>query len=85
MGFADLTGMTLADEDTNPLLTDNTNALCVKPLRKWEFKDWPKMMTSAPIFLKLIYFRQKYLDACSLSVSLSICIWVPVENSQMQQ
>ena len=25
MGFADLTGMTLADEDTNPLLTDNTN------------------------------------------------------------
>ena len=60
------------------------NALCVKPLRKWEFKDWPKMMTSAAIFLKLIYFRQKYLDACSLSVSLSICIWVPVENSQMQ-
>ena len=43
------------------------------------------MMTLAPIFLELIYFRQKYLDAYSLSVSLSICIWVPVENSQMQQ
>ena len=61
------------------------NALLVKPLRNWEFKDWPKMMTSAPIFLKLIYFRQKYLDAYSLSVSLSIHIWVRVENSQIQQ
>ena len=62
-----------------------TNAQCVKPLRNWEFKDWPKMMTLAPIFLKLIYFRPKYLDACSSSVSLSIYIWVQVENRQIQQ
>ena len=61
------------------------NALWVKPLRNWEFKDWPKMMTLAPIFLKLIYFRPKYLDACSSSVSLSIYIWVQVENRQIQQ
>ena len=40
-----------------------------------------KGMTSAQIFLELNYFRQKYLDACSLSVSLSIDIWGRVENS----
>ena len=56
-------------------------ALWVKPLRNWEFKDWPKMMTSAPIFLKLIFSDQSIW----MHVSLSIYIWVRVENSQIQQ
>ena len=38
------------------------------------------MITSAPIFLKLNYFRQKYLDVCSSAVSLSIYIWVQDEK-----
>ena len=75
----------IAPKERNCSNLATCTALWVKPLRNWEFKDWPKMMTLAPIFLKLIYFRPKYLDACSSSVSLSIYIWVQVENRQIQQ
>jgi len=42
-------------------------------------------MTLAPIFSSGIYFRWKYLDVVSFAVSLSIYIWVRVENSLLQQ
>ena len=42
-------------------------------------------MTLAPIFLNQNYLRHKYFDVCSLAVSLSIDIWVRVENSLLQQ
>ena len=36
-------------------------------------------------FFNQNYFRQKYLDVCSLAVSLSIYIWVQVEKSVQLQ
>ena len=39
------------------------------------------MSTSPPIFLKLNYFRWKYLEIVLCSVSLLIHIWVQVEHS----
>ena len=42
------------------------------------------MMTLAAIFSSQNYFRWKYLDVISFAVSLSIYIWVRVENSLQQ-
>ena len=54
-------------------------------LKKIGIKDLAKIMTLAPIFSSQKYFRGKYLDVTSFSVSLSIHIWVRVENSLLQQ
>ena len=44
-----------------------------------------QITTTAPIFLKFKYFRQKYLEIASCSVSLLNNIWVRVEHSLLQQ
>ena len=54
-------------------------------LKKFEIKDFAKIMTMAPIFSRQNYFSWKYLDAISFAVSLSIHIWVRVENSLLQK
>ena len=43
------------------------------------------MRTLAPIFWSQNDFRRKYLDVISFAVSLSIKIWVRVENSLLQK
>ena len=53
-------------------------------LKKFGIKDFAKMRTLAPIFSSQNYFRWKYLDITSFAVSLSIWIWVRVENSLLQ-
>ena len=54
-------------------------------LKKFGIKDFAKMRTLAPIFSSQNYFRWKYLDDISFAVSLSIWIWVRVDNSLLQQ
>ena len=60
-------------------------ALWRKPLRKVELRILSKIITFAPIFSSQNYFRWKYLDVISFAVSLSIYIWVWVENRFLQQ
>ena len=60
-------------------------ALWRKPLRKVELRILSKIITFASIFSSSNYFRWKYLDVFSFAISLSICIWVRVENSLLQQ
>ena len=54
-------------------------------LKKYAIKSFAKTMTLAPIFWSQNYFRWKYLDVISFTVSLSVYIWVRVENSLLQQ
>ena len=51
-------------------------ALCCYPNVKVEFRDSSQICTTAPIFSKSNYFRQKYLEIPSCAVSLFIYIWV---------
>ena len=60
------------------------NALCCYPNVKVEIRDSSQICTTAPIFSKSNYFRQKYLEIPSCAVSLFIYIWVWVEQSQLQ-
>ena len=68
-GFADLTNVTLADEDSNSIPTHNVsmaiqyNAQCVKPYRKLEIKKNRLLLS---FFWRFIYFRQKCLKSVSL-------------------
>ena len=59
-------------------------ALCCYPNVKVEIRDSSQICTTAPIFSKSNYFRQKYLEIPSCAVSLFIYIWVWVEQSQLQ-
>ena len=54
------------------------------PHVKWEIDNLSQITTTAPIFLLSNYFRQKYLEISSCSVSLLNNIWVRVEHSLMQ-
>ena len=60
-------------------------ALCSYPHVKVEIRDSSQISTTAPIFLQLNYFRQKYLEIASCSDSLLIYIWVRVDHSLLQQ
>ena len=60
-------------------------ALCCYPHVKLEIGNLSHITTTAPIFLQLNYFRQKYLEIASCAVSLLIYIWVRVEHSLLQQ
>ena len=62
-----------------------TQYTMAQALKKIGIKDLAKIMTLAPIFSSQNYFRWKYLDVTSFPVSLSIHIWVRVENSHLQQ
>ena len=57
-------------------LTDSVSALCCYPNVKVEIRDSSQICTTALIFLKSNYFRQKYLEIPSCAVSLFIYIWV---------
>ena len=57
------------------------NALWGYPHVKWEIENLCQITTTAPIFLKFNYFRQKYLEIASCAVSLLNYIWVRVEHS----
>ena len=70
------------DQWTNGPMDQCTMA---QALKKFGIKDFAKMRTLAPIFSSQNYFRWKYLDITSFAVSLSIWIWVRVENSLLQQ
>ena len=50
-----------------------------------EIRDSSQISTTALIFFLSYYFRQKYLEIASCSVSLLNNIWVPVEHSLLQQ
>ena len=52
------------------------SALCCYPNVKVEIRDSSQIRTTALIFLKSNYFRQKYLEIPSCAVSLFIYIWV---------
>ena len=62
-----------------------TNALCSYPHVNVSIRDFSQILTTAPIFLYSIYFRQKYLEIASCAVSLLNNIWVRVEHSLLQQ
>ena len=53
------------------------------PNVKVEFRDSSQICTTASIFSKSYYFRQKYFEIPSCAVSLFIYIWVWVEQSQL--
>ena len=50
-----------------------------------EIRDLSQIPTTAPISLLYNYFRQKYLQIASCTVSLLKNIWVRVEHSPVQQ
>ena len=50
-----------------------------------EIRDSSQIFTTALIFFLSYYFRQKYLEFASCSVSLLNNIWVRVEHSLLQQ
>ena len=52
------------------------SALCCYPHVKVEIRDSSQICTTAPIFSKSNYFRQKYLEIPSCAVSLFIYIWL---------
>ena len=60
-------------------------ALCSYPHVKVSIRDLSQTFTTAPIFQKSHYFRQKYLEIASWAVSLFDNIWVRVEHSLLQQ
>ena len=60
-------------------------ALCGYPHVKVSIRDLSQTFTTAPIFQKSHYFRQKYLEIASCAVSLLNNIWVRVEHSLLQQ
>ena len=64
-------------------ILNGTNAPWGYPLVKWEIENLSQITTTAPIFLQFNYFRQKYLEIASCTVSLLNNIWVRVEHSLM--
>ena len=60
-------------------------ALCSYPHVKVSIRDLSQTFTTAPIFQKSHYFRQKYLEIASWAVSLLNNIWARVEHSLLQQ
>ena len=70
------------------IITGPTTALqctMAQALKEFGIKDFAKIMSLAPIFSSQNYFRWKYLDVFFFTVSLSIYIWVRIENSLLQQ
>ena len=61
------------------------NAQSGHPIVKMEIRDSSQISTTAPIFLLSNYFRQKYLEIASCTVSLLNNIWVQVGHSLLQQ
>ena len=57
----------------------------LSPFKEFGNYEFAKMMTLAAIFSSKNYIRQQYLDVFSFAVSLSIYIWVQVENSLLQK
>ena len=70
---------------TLPHCNQLTHCTMAQAPKKFGIKNFAKMRTLAPIFSSQTYFRRKYLDDISISVPLSIQIWVRVEISLLQQ